>query len=40
MRSENVAKNRPKCRQIAKKNFVAITSEKYNYGSGKAWKTH
>jgi len=38
MRSENVAKNRPKCRQIAKI-FVVVTSEKYNYGSGKAWKT-
>jgi len=38
MPGENMAKNRPKFCQIAKI-FVAITSGKYNYGSGKAWKT-
>jgi len=34
MCSENMAKNCPKCCQIAK-SFVAITSGKYNYGPGK-----
>jgi len=38
MQGENMAKDRPKCCQIAKI-FVTATFGKYHYGSGKAWKT-